>query len=83
MGPRLIMNGLKPSMARAKYQLGQYFQTHEESNNSMSERTLDALFLEPIGNNQRRLYVLNLKIGQQIKHTHVAILLLTTDIITN
>ena len=51
MGPRLIMNGIKPSMAHAKYQFGQYFQTHEESSNRMNERTLDAIYAGPIGNN--------------------------------
>ena len=48
----------------------------------MSERTLDAIFLGPIGNNQGGFYALNLKTGQRIKHIHATILP-ATDIAIN
>ena len=81
MGSRPIMNGLKPSMAHVKYQFGQYFQKHEESNNSMSERTLDALFVGPIDNNQGGFDAFNLKTGQQIKRTHATMLPATNTVV--
>ena len=34
MGPRLMINDIKPSMVHAKYYFGYNFQTHEESNNN-------------------------------------------------
>ena len=61
MGPRLIMNGIKPSMAHSKYQFGRHFQTHVESSNKMSERTLNAIYDGLIGNNEGGFYAINLK----------------------
>ena len=81
MGPRLLMSGIKPSMLHAKYQFGEYFQTHEESKNDMSERTLDAIFTGPIGNPQGGFYAINLKTGQQIKRHRATTLPVTEAII--
>ena len=63
MSLRLIMNGIKPSMAHIKYQFDQYFQAHEESSNKMSERTFDEIYAGPIGNNEGGFYAINLKTG--------------------
>ena len=82
MGPRLLMSGIKPSMRHAKYQFGEYFQTHEESKNDMSERTLDAIFIGPIGNIQGGFYALNLSTGQQIKRFRATTLPVSDAIIT-
>ena len=67
ISPRTIMTGLKPTMAHAKYQFGEYFQTHETSRNDMTECTLDAIFVGPVGNPQGGFYVSNLSTGEQIK----------------
>ena len=76
-----LMNGIKPSMAHTKYQFGQYFQTHEESNNRMSEHTLDAIFAGPIANNKGSFYVINLKTDQQIKPNWATVLPVTDTVI--
>ena len=68
-------------MAHAKYQFGQYFQTYEESSNKMSERTLDAIYAGPIGNNEGGFYAINLKTGQQIKRNRAIILPATQAVI--
>ena len=81
IGPRLIMNEIKPSMAHAKYQFGQYFQTHEESRNKTSERTLNAIYAGPIGNNKGGFYAINLKTDQQIKRNRATILPATQAVI--
>ena len=82
MGPRLLLSGIKPSVLHAKYQFGEYFQTHEESKNDMSERTLDAIFTGPIGNAQGGFYAINLKTGQQIKRFRATTLPITDTIIS-
>ena len=77
------MNGIKPSMAHAKYQFGQYFQTYEESSNKISEHTLDVIYAGPIGNNGSGFYAINIKTVQQIKRNQATILPATQTVINH
>ena len=67
IGPRELLTGIKTTMAHAKYEFGRYLQTHEATDNTMKQRTLDAIAMGPIGNRQGGFYALNLSTGQRIK----------------
>ena len=51
LSPRTIMTGQKLDFKHhCHFQFGEYVQTHEEDDNSMSPRTVGALALYPSGN---------------------------------
>ena len=58
-------------MVHAQYEFGKYLQTLEATDNTMKERTLDAIAMGPIGNRQGEFYALNLSIVQHIKRPSV------------
>ena len=64
LSPRTIVTGQKLGFKRhCRFQFGQYVQTHEEHNNSMSPRTVGALALRPTGNAQGSFYFMSLSTG--------------------
>ncbi len=58
-------------MVHAQYEFGKYLQTLEATDNTMKERTLDAIAMGPIGNRQGEFYALNLSTVQHIKRLSV------------
>ena len=65
LSPRTIVTGQKLDFKRhCRFQFGQYVQTHEEHNNSMSPRTVGALGLRPTGNAQGSYYFMSLSTGR-------------------
>ena len=65
LSPRTIVTGQKLDFKRhCWFQFGQYVQTHEEHNNSMSPRPVGALALCPIGNAQGSYYFMSLSTGR-------------------
>ena len=68
MSPWEIMTGVKLDYNKhCKYQFGQYVQTHEQTDNTMMERTIGALALRPVGNIQGSWYFLSLSTGCLLK----------------
>jgi hypothetical protein len=71
MSPREIMTGQKLDYARhCKFEFGEYVQTHEQHDNSMTPRTIGALALRPTGNAQGTWYFLSLSTGRRLKRNH-------------
>ena len=63
--PRTIVTGQKLDFKRhCRFQFGEYVQTHEEHNNSMSPRTVGALELRQTGNAQGSFYFMSLSTGR-------------------
>ena len=75
MSPREIVTGVKLDYNKhCKYQFGQYVQTHEQTDNTMTERTIGALALRPVGNIQGSWYFLSLSTGRLLKRTKATVL---------
>ena len=64
--PRAIVTGHEIDYKHCELEFGEYVQTHEEHDNSMSPRTIGALALRPTGNSQGGYYFLSLSSGQRI-----------------
>ena len=65
LSPRTIVTGQKLDFKRhCRFQFGEYVQTHEEHDNSMSPRTVGALPLRPTGNAQGSFYFMSLSTGR-------------------
>jgi hypothetical protein len=65
------MTGQKLDYARhCKFEFGEYVQTHEQHDNSMTPRTIGALALHPTGNAQGTWYFLSLSTGRRLKRNH-------------
>ena len=65
--PRTAMTGYEINYHdHCQLEFGEYAQTHEEGDNSMSPRTLGAIALRPTGNIQGGHYFLNLSTGRRI-----------------
>ena len=65
LSPQTIVTGQTLDFKRhCRFQFGQYVQTHEEHNNSMSPRTVGALALRPSGNAQGSFYFMSLSTGR-------------------
>ena len=68
MSPREIITGVRLDFNRhCKFEFGQYVQTHEETDNTMTTRTVGALALRPTGNVQGTWFFLSLSTGRIIK----------------
>ena len=64
LSPRTIVTGQKLDFKRhCRFQFGEYVQTHEEHDNSMSPCTVGALALRPTGNAQGSFYFMSLSTG--------------------
>ena len=65
LSPRTIVTGQKLDFKQhCRFQFGEYVQTHEEHNNSMTSRMVGALALHPTGNAQGGFYFLSLSTGR-------------------
>jgi hypothetical protein len=71
LSPRTIVTGLHIDyLKHCRIQFGQYVQTHEKHNNTMTSRTIGALALRPTGNQQGGHYFYSLMSGQRLHRTH-------------
>jgi hypothetical protein len=68
MSPREIMTGQRLDYARhCRFEYGEYVQTHEQHDSSMTPRTIGALALWPTGNAQGTWYFMSLSTGRVLK----------------
>ena len=82
LSPRTIVTGQKLDFKRhCRFQFGQYVQTHEEHNNSMSPRTVGALALRPTGNAQGSHYFMSLSTGRVLNRLRGTALPMPDDVI--
>ena len=82
LSPRTIVTGQKLDFKRhCRFQFGQYVQTHEEHNNSMSPRTVGALALCPTGNAQGSYYFMSLSTGRVLNRLRGTPLPMPDDVI--
>ena len=82
LSPRTIVTGQKLDFKRhCRFQFGEYVQTHEEHDNSMSPRTVGALALRPTGNAQGSFYFMSLSTGQVLNWIHGTALPMPDDVI--
>ena len=82
LSPHTIVTGQKLDFKRhCRFQFGQYVQTHEEHNNSMSPCTVGALALRPIGNAQGSIYFMSLSTGRVLNRLRGTPLPMPDDVI--
>jgi hypothetical protein len=82
MRPRVIITGQLIDFNRhCKYEFGEYVQTHEQLDNSMSPRTIGALALHPTGNTQGSHYFFSLSTLKAINCNHTNPLPIPVDVI--
>jgi hypothetical protein len=82
LSPRTIITGQTVDFNRhCKYEFGQYVQTHEQHDNSMSPRTIGALAMRPTGNAQGNYYFFSLSTGRIINRAHATQLPMPDDVI--
>ena len=82
MSPRVMITGQTIDFNRhCKYEFGEYVQTHEQHDNSMSPRTIGALALRPTGNAQGSHYFFSLSTGKIINRNHASPLPMPADVI--
>jgi hypothetical protein len=62
-------------------EFGEYVQTHEETDNSMSPRTIGALSMRPTGNDQGSYYYFSLTTGRIINRRQATQLPMPEDVI--
>lgn len=68
--PRYIMTGVQLDYNKhARLEFGEYVQSHEKHDSSMSERTIGAINLGPTGNQQGSHWFLNLSTGKRMSRT--------------
>jgi hypothetical protein len=71
LSPRTIVTGLGINYNKhCRIQFGQYVQTHEKPDNTMTPCAIGAIALRPTGNQQGGHYFCSLMSGQQLHHTH-------------
>jgi hypothetical protein len=71
LSPRAIVTGLNVDYKKhCHIQFGQYVQTHEKHDNTMTPCTIGALVLRPTGNQQGGYYFYSLMSGQRLHRTH-------------
>jgi hypothetical protein len=82
LSPRTIITGQTVDFNRhCKYEFGQYVQTHEQHDNSMTPRTIGALAMRPTGNAQGNYYFFSLSTGRIINRVHATKLPMPDDVI--
>ena len=82
LSPRTIVTGQTLCTNRQfKYDFGEYVQTHEHSDNSMTPRTIGALALRPTGNMQGNFYFLSLSTGRVLNRVQATPLPMPSDVI--
>jgi hypothetical protein len=71
LSPRTIVTGLGIDYDKhCRVEYGQYVQTHEKHDTTMTPRTIGALALCPTGNQQGGYYFYSLMSGQRLHRTH-------------
>ena len=74
VSPKTIVTGQQLDFHRhCQFEFGQYVQTHEPHDNSMTPRTQGGLALRPTGNQQGGYYFLNLLSGRVISCNHATV----------
>ena len=82
ISPRTIVTGQQVDYKHhCRFQFGEYTQTHEEHNNSMNPRTVEALALRPVGNGQGSFYFLSIATGRVLNRLHAMALPMPDDVI--
>jgi hypothetical protein len=82
MSPREIMTGQRLDYARhCRFEYGEYVQTHEQHDSSMTPRTIGALALWPTGNVQGTWYFMSLSTGRVLKQNHATQLPMPHEVI--
>ena len=82
LSPRTIVTGQKLDFKQhCHFQFGEYVQTHEEHDNSMSPRTVGALALRPTGNAQGSFYFMSLSTGWVLNRLRGTALPMPDDVI--
>jgi hypothetical protein len=82
MSPREIMTGQSFDYAQhCRFEYGEYVQTHEQHDSSMTPRTIGALTLWPPGNAQGTWYFMSLSTGQVLKQNHATQLPMPHEVI--
>jgi hypothetical protein len=68
ISPRGLITGLKLDYNKhCRIAFGAYAQTHEEHDNIMATRTIGAITVRPMGNEQRGYYFMSLSTGKWLK----------------
>jgi hypothetical protein len=81
LSPRTIITGQEIDYTKhCRVQFGQYVQTHEKHNNTMTPRTNGALALRPTGNKQGGHYFYSLMSGRRLHRTHWTELPMPTEV---
>ena len=82
LSPRTIVTGQKLDFKQhCHFQFGEYVQTHEEHDNSMSPRKVGALALRPTGNAQGSFYFMSLSTGLVLNRLRGTALPMPDDVI--
>jgi hypothetical protein len=82
MSPREIMAGQRLDyVQQCRFEYGEYVQTHEQHNSSMTPRTIGALALWPTGNPQGTWYFMSLLTGRVLKRNHATQLPMPHEVI--
>jgi hypothetical protein len=82
MSPREIMTGQRLDYARhCRFEYGEYIQTHEQHDSSMTPCTIGALALWPTGNVQGTWYFMSLSTGRVLKQNHATQLPMPHEVI--
>jgi hypothetical protein len=79
---RLIVTGQPIQYDRhCRFDFGEYVQTHEEHDNSMTSRTVGALALRPTGNEQGSYFFFSLSTGRVINRLRATRLPMPSEVI--
>jgi hypothetical protein len=83
LSPRYILTGKQLDFAKhVRTEYGAYVQTHEQHTNDMNSRTLGAICLGPMGNEQGGHYFMSLASGRRIRRHRWTELPMPDDVVT-
>ena len=82
LSPRTIITGKQINyLKHCKLEFGEYVQTHEEHDNTLTTRTIGAISLRPTGNSQGTHLFLNLNTGRIISRNKWTVLPMPEEVI--
>ena len=82
MNPREIITGTTLDYnCHCKHQYGDYIQTHEQHNITLSPQTIGAIAMRPTGNEHGGHYCMSLKIGRLLNHNNATPLPMPSKVI--
>ena len=82
MSPRDIITGMTLEYNHhCKHQYGDYVQTHEQHDNTISLRKIGSIALRPTGNEQGGHYCMSLKTGRRLNRNNVTPLPMPSEVI--